>query len=211
MLRIHDGRFATVFTQKLLVACAVFAVLDNILAVTLWTMKDYRFYNHASVISFRKNHYWIAYIGGDPELKIDYDHHAGYQAGLRTANISAEPALVTRADLTPEGGYQAAEYLLTLANPPTAIVCVNDLTAIGAMHVSHKHGLKAGRDIAIAGFDGIADAAHTQPPLTALDQPGYTIPRQLAAMVLALINGEPLVERQVKFQPRRLIRESTGG
>lgn len=158
-----------------------------------------------------QGHSRIAYIGGDPELKIDYDHHAGYQAGLMTANISPEPALVTRADLTPEGGYQAAEHLLTLANPPTAIVCVNDLTAIGAMHASHKYGLKVGRDIAIAGFDGIADAAHTQPPLTTLDQPVYTIARQLAKMVLALINGEPLAERHVKFQPRLLIRESTGG
>jgi DNA-binding LacI/PurR family transcriptional regulator len=112
--------------------------------------------------------------------------------------------------LTPEGGYLATEHLLTLANPPTAIVCVNDLTAIGAMHASHQYGLKVGRDIAIAGFDGISDAAHTQPPLTTLDQPVYDIARQLISMLLSLINGQPLKERQVKIQPKLLIRESTG-
>lgn len=158
-----------------------------------------------------KGHNRIAYIGGDAQLKIDHDHHAGYQAGLRMAHILPKPDLVTRADLTPEGGFQAAEHLLTLTIPPTAIVCVNDLTAIGAMHASHQRGLKVGRDIAIAGFDGIADTAHTQPPLTTLDQPVYTIARQLVTMLLAVIKGETLAERQVKIQPRLLIRESTGG
>jgi LacI family transcriptional regulator len=158
-----------------------------------------------------QGHSRIAYIGGDPKLKIENDHYAGYQAGLKAAHVAPEPALVTRADLTPEGGYQAAEHLLQLANPPTAIVCVNDLTAIGAMHASHQYGLKVGRDIAIAGFDGIADSAHTQPPLTTLDQPVYTIARQLVTMLLAFITDEPLAERQFKIQPKLLIRESTGG
>ena len=55
---MHDSRLATVFTQKLLAPSAVFAVLDNICAVTFWTMKDDRFYDHAPFIpSFRKNHY----------------------------------------------------------------------------------------------------------------------------------------------------------
>ena len=63
-----------------------------------------------------------------------------------------------------------------------------------------------GRDIAIVGFDGTADPTHTQPPLTTLAQPVYTIAQQLGTMVLALINGEPLAERQVKFQPGYLFR-----
>lgn len=158
-----------------------------------------------------QGHSRIAYIGGDPNLKIDNDHYAGYQAGLKVANITLVPNLVLHADLTAEGGYQAAEHLLKLSNPPTAIVCVNDLTAIGAMHASHHYGFKVGRDIAIAGFDGIADSAHTQPPLTTLDQPVYEIARRLVTMLLALVNDESLTERQVKIKPKLLIRESTGG
>jgi LacI family transcriptional regulator len=156
-------------------------------------------------------HSRIAYIGASPDLKIDFDRYNGYQAGLKAAKIKPNSSLVTRGDLTPEGGYQAAGHLLGLENIPTAIVCVNDLTAIGAMHAAHENGLKVGRHIAIAGFDGIADAAHTQPPLTTLDQPVYTIARQLVTMLLALINDEPLDERQVKILPKLLIRESTGG
>ena len=133
------------------------------------------------------------------------------QAGLQEAQITSDPSLIIRANLTPEGGYQAARQLLALANAPTAIVCVNDLTAIGAMHAAHESGLKVGRDIAIAGFDGIADSAHTQPPLTTLDQPVYEIASRLVTMLLSLIKGDILAERQVKIQPKLLIRPSTGG
>lgn len=158
-----------------------------------------------------QGHSHIAYIGAAPDLKIDQDRCGGYQAGLTAANITVNPQLIVRADLTREGGYQATRRLLALASPPTAIVCINDLTALGAMHAAHEQGLKVGRDIAIAGFDGISDAAYTQPPLTTLDQPVYTIARQLALMLLALINGETLAERHVKFQPKLITRESTGG
>lgn len=158
-----------------------------------------------------QGHSRIAYIGASPDLKIEYDRHQGYQFGLREAQITPDITLTIHANLTPEGGYQAAKQLLALANAPTAIVCVNDLTAIGAMHAAHESGLKVGRDIAIAGFDGIADSAHTQPPLTTLDQPVYEIAGRLVMMLLTLINGESLSERQVKIQPKLLIRPSTGG
>ena len=79
------------------------------------------------------------------------------------------------------------------------------------MHAAHERGFKVGRDIAIAGFDGIADAAHTQPPLTTLDQPVYEIAYQLASMLVKLLEGQVLAERQVKIQPKLLIRASTGG
>jgi len=78
MLWIHHSRFAAIFTQKLLVSGTVFAVLDYICAVTFWTMKDYRFYDHASFIpSFRKSHYLILFDGGlsdDVQSAADCHH-----------------------------------------------------------------------------------------------------------------------------------------
>ena len=158
-----------------------------------------------------QGHSRIAFIGGVSGLRIEQDRLSAYRHALAVADVSADPTLVVEADLTPEGGFRAAGHLLSLGQPPSAIVCINDLTAIGAMHAAHEQGLKVGRDIAIAGFDGVADAAHTQPPLTTLDQPVYDIARQLVSMLLALINGEPLAERHVKIQPKLFIRESTGG
>ena len=68
-----------------------------------------------------------------------------------------------------------------------------------------------GRDLAIGGFDGIADSAHASPPLTTLEQPIYTIARQLANMILTKAVGKTLENNQTKIQPQLLIRSSTGG
>jgi LacI family transcriptional regulator len=161
-------------------------------------------------VFIQHGHRRIAYIGGAPDLKIDHDRLSGYRRALKSAGIQADPDLVIHADLTSEGGYQAAGNLFSLPHPPTAIVCINDLTAMGAMHAAHEHGLDVGRSIAIAGFDGTADSAHTQPPLTTLSQSIYTIARELASMLLALINNDPMEQRQVKIQPRLILRASTG-
>ncbi|MFZ1042318.1 MAG: LacI family DNA-binding transcriptional regulator [Anaerolineales bacterium] len=153
----------------------------------------------------------IAYIGGDPNLKIDLDRLQGYQAGLKSTGIESDPAWIVHDNMTSAGGYHAAELLFALPVPPTALVCINDTTAIGAMHAAHEHGMIVGRDIAIAGFDGIADSAYASPPLTTLDQPIYTIARQLANMILTMALGKTLENKQVKIQPKLLIRSSTGG
>lgn len=153
----------------------------------------------------------FAYIGGDPNLKIDYDRLTGYQSGLKSAGIESDPALIVHTNMTSEGGYRTAELLFALSVPPTAIVCINDTTAIGVMHAAHEHGMIIGRDIAIAGFDGIADSAHASPPLTTLDQPIYNIARKLSSMLLTIVSGKTLENKQIKMQPQLLIRSSTGG
>jgi LacI family transcriptional regulator len=157
-----------------------------------------------------KGHKRIAYIGGNPDLMIDHDRYSGYRAGLMAVKIKPRSSLIERADLTPEGGFLAAQRLLSLVDPPTAIVCINDLMAIGAMHAASARGLKVGKNIAIAGFDGISGSAYAQPPLTTLEQPVYTIARQLAKMLIALIEKKPLDEKQVKIHPRLVLRASTG-
>jgi LacI family transcriptional regulator len=156
-------------------------------------------------------HSRIGYIGASRNLKIEQDRREAYRRALASAGIRPDPALEAIGDLTAEGGYRRALELLALPQPPTAIGCINDLTAIGAMHAAHELGLVVGRDVAVAGFDGIADAAHTEPPLTTLDQPVYSIAGQLVRLLLALIGGETLTERQVKIRPKLLVRASTSG
>ena len=108
-------------------------------------------------------------------------------------------------------GVGAARRLLDLGEPPTAILGVNDLTAIGAMRAAHERGLRVGQDIAVAGYDGTEDSAHTQPPLTTLKQPTYDTARRLVRMLVAVIRGEPLEEREIIVKPLLIVRASTGG
>ncbi|MBI5294278.1 MAG: LacI family DNA-binding transcriptional regulator [Chloroflexi bacterium] len=158
-----------------------------------------------------QGHSHIAFIGADAGLKLQYDRLQAFQKSLTALHIQPRPDLIATGDLTPEGGYQAMLRLLTSEHPPSAVVCVNDLTAIGAMHAAHNQGYVVGRDIAIAGFDGVADSAHTQPPLTTLDQPVYTIARTLTRLLLKVVAREEIGERVVTIQPNLLIRASSGG
>ena len=154
-------------------------------------------------------HQRIAYVGGRADYKIQADRFAGYQAGLVAANVAFDPALIAADELNRAGGYRAAQHLLSLPRPPSAITCVNDLMAIGVLQAARERGLIAGSDLAVAGFDGIEETEHTLPPLTTLKQPVYDIARRLVSMLLALIRGETLADRHVRLQPELIIRAST--
>ncbi len=156
-------------------------------------------------------HQRIAYIGASPSLIIQADRFLGYQEGLRLHGLAFDANLVVEGDLTSEGGYRAGERLLELADPPSAITCVDDMTAIGVLHAARDLGRIVGQDLAVAGFDGIEGFEHTQPPLTTINQPVYRIARRLVQMLISQISGKPLVENQLQIDPVLEIRQSTMG
>ena len=158
----------------------------------------------------KQGHQRIAYIGASSDLAIQADRYSGFRQGLHEAGLLLQQELVIESDLTRQGGLRAAQKLLSLSNPPTAVVCINDLTAIGVIQAASERGLLFSRAIAIAGFDGIEDAEHTQPPLTTLNQPIYEIAREIVKLLLAEIKGEPLAERHIQLQPELILRASTG-
>jgi len=156
-------------------------------------------------------HRRIAYIGASPDLKIQADRYDGYCAALQVHGIHIDPALVVEGTLTSESGYQAASYLLALPVSPTAIACVDDMTAMGVLHAAREHGKVVGRELAVAGFDGIQGFEHTQPPLTTVNQPVYQIARQTVHMLSDLIAGQLPGNPHLLIEPVLEIRESTVG
>jgi LacI family transcriptional regulator len=154
-------------------------------------------------------HQRIAFIDAPPELTLSRDRLDGYRDGLEESGILHNNKLVLQGDLTRAGGYQAAKILLENPPIPTAIIGINDLTALGACHAAQDFGLAIGHEIAIAGFDGIEASEHSHPPLTTLYQPVYEIGRQVCEMLVQLIEGENLTQTQLLLQPRLIIRQST--
>lgn len=156
-------------------------------------------------------HRRIAYIGGSPYLKIQADRIAGYQIALCENNLEVIPDLIVESDLTQEGGYQAALALLRKTDPPTAIACINDLTAIGALHAAHELGYRPGEDLAIAGFDGIAESIYSEPPLTTVNQPVYEIACMLVRLLVDRIMGSSDSASEIQIEPELIVRASTVG
>ena len=85
-------------------------------------------------------------------------------------------------------GAEGAKYFLALHNLPTAIVCFNDMMAIGCLHQIQQSGLNVPRDISITGFDNIQFSEYTNPPLTTFDQPKREIGAAAARMLLDLLH-----------------------
>jgi len=158
----------------------------------------------------RKGHRRIAYVRGPVELKIEADRFMGYLAGLTEAGFPLDPALIIQGDATRMGGYQAAKNLFEIDPRPTAVACINDLTAIGILHAAGECGIKVGLDLAVAGFDGIAEGEHTSPPLTTIRQPIYDIARSLVKMLATQIKDQSLEKEQICLQPELILRQSTG-
>lgn len=161
--------------------------------------------NHLLDLGHRR----IAFIGASEELTLVGDRLEGYKAGLEEAQISYDPDLVLKGDLTRSGGYEATKQLIELSTPPTAIIGVNDLTALGAIRAAQEGGLIVGEDLSIAGFDGTVAGEHAHPTLTTVYQPVYEIGRRVSAMLIDLIEKQTRSDLQSLIRPRLIVREST--
>jgi LacI family transcriptional regulator len=155
-------------------------------------------------------HRYIGFISPPPTLMFGRHRLQGFHETMAANGLSVSSELITNGDMTQNGGAAAVEQLLALRPRPTAIIAGNDLMAIGAMNRIRHHGLQAGQDIALGGFDDISLAAFTNPPLTTLHQPISDIATQLCAMLIELINGRPLNKRQTLLTPTLIVRESSG-
>ncbi len=112
----------------------------------------------------RLGHERLAFIGGPLQLKSARQRRDAFLHCL--ASYPAAPPLVLDGDHKLEGGELAVKKLLSAVPRPTAVLCSNDLTAIGVLHGLDAEGLRAPRDMSVVGFDDIHMARFTLPPLT---------------------------------------------
>jgi LacI family transcriptional regulator len=152
----------------------------------------------------------IACINAPEELTFARYRFNGLQKGLINHGIHIPGDQIFQGDLTQNGGYQAASSILDHTKSPTAIVAANDLMAIGAMSAAQERGLDVGKDISITGFDDIPMAEHSHPSLTTIHQPVYLIGSMVCEMLIQLIQGKPLEQRQAILKPTLVVRQSTG-
>jgi LacI family transcriptional regulator len=155
-------------------------------------------------------HHRIACITPSLELMFAQHRIEGLQTRLQELGKPLDESLLKVGDLTQKGGYEQAGILLGQTKPPTAIVCCNDLMALGAMSAAQEHGLVVGKDIAITGFDDIPLAEHAQPPLTTVNQPVYRIGNMVCEMLIGILQGKKPENTQILLKPSLVVRQSSG-
>ena len=111
-------------------------------------------------------HRRIGTILGESWMEGAQDRLEGYRRALATADIPFDPTLVVEGDWSASAGYQGTRKLLALKEPPTAIFCQNDRTAIGCFEALKEAGLSIPEDISVVGYDDEEISRHLHPRLT---------------------------------------------
>lgn len=139
----------------------------------------------------RLGHRKIAYLGSIRSGRTNVKRQQGYEEALKVSSLPVRPEYITTATSgKPEGGMEGMKYFLALSDPPTAVVCYNDMMAIGAIQAIQQAGLRVPQDISVTGFDDIELATYITPPLTTFHQPRYQLGQEAANMILRVLNED---------------------
>lgn len=157
-------------------------------------------------------HRRIGFLTGVRPAHSVSERRRGAVAALHAAGLDPEAVLLD-AVAASSGGADAArtatEELLADPRPPTAIMCMNDLAALGALHALDSRRIDVPGGMSLIGYDDIAFAPALRPPLTTIRQPAYRIGRTAADLLLEEARPEHR-HREVVFPTELVVRNSTG-
>ncbi|WP_230629617.1 LacI family DNA-binding transcriptional regulator [Sphingomonas sp. Leaf37] len=132
-------------------------------------------------------HRRIGFITGNPNLSASGQRLEGYRDALTSAGIEPDPALIAEGLFTYRSGLDAAEQLLDLPIPPTAIFASNDDMAAAAVAVAHRRGLDVPGDLTVCGFDDTTLSTAIWPELTTIHQPIADMARAAVELLVGTI------------------------
>jgi LacI family transcriptional regulator len=153
----------------------------------------------------------IGFVNGPQQTVPGSERRLGYFDGLRSCGLERDDRLVEEAaDFTVAPGREAAARLIARARPD-AILCANDLLAVGALATLHDAGLEVPGDVALVGMDNTPLSELVWPPLTSVDLGSAERARMAAELLLERIEGSEAEPRVVGVEPALIVRASSGG
>ncbi len=159
------------------------------------------------------HHSRIAYLSGPAHAGSSQTRLIGIGDALQEAGMCLNPELCISSVPNMDGAFQAMSALLALPEQerPTAVIVYNDVMAIGVLHALRAHHLRVPEDVSVVGFDNIAMAAHTNPPLTTVSQPKQHMGKLALQVLRQMIRGEnALGEGYMLVESPLIVRESAG-
>jgi len=155
-------------------------------------------------------HRRIAMLTGRPSISTTTERLAGYRRALSEMEVAVDERLIVSGESTSEGGLEAANAVLDLELPPSAVFSGNNLMTIGALQAIARRGVRVPEELAVVGFDDFpfpwSDAF--RPQLTTIAQPTYELVRQAAEVLVRQLAGSPV--QRIVLEGTLVIRESSG-
>ncbi|HXM11028.1 MAG TPA: LacI family DNA-binding transcriptional regulator [Terriglobales bacterium] len=156
-------------------------------------------------------HQRIAFVTGPLSLKSAIARRDAFLQSMQEIGLAVDPQLVVAGDHTTEGGMDAAAKLLRVPAKPTAILCSNDMTAIGVMRKSYEDGVVIPRDLSLVGFDDVRLARFMLPPLTTVQMSQAELARLAFEALLADVDRQDPMSNGTEYalQTNFILRKST--
>lgn len=154
-------------------------------------------------------HRRFAFVGHHSGLESIHERREAFLRVLAAHAPGLEPSVVFDED-SMQGGEQACRDLLDRNGRPTAIVCVNDLMAVGVLKGLQKAGIAVPRDVSVTGFDNLPVGEFVTPTLTTVEIPRARLASLAVSEILRRLQPGDRTHRDLVVTPHLLIRESTG-
>lgn len=151
----------------------------------------------------------IAHLGGTQNLMTYLDRKNGYIEALRQNGIQYDESLVIINTLTSEEGVSAVQQLMNLPNPPDAIFCGNDTTALSSMIYLRDRGIRIPEDVGIVGFSNEPFSKVVSPSISTIAQPGFEMGQKAAELLIGQIENKERTYQTIVLPTELIIRESS--
>lgn len=155
-------------------------------------------------------HRRIAMLGGSKQTSVGKSRRLGFVKTMQNCRLEVISELLIDCAADATGGRDAAKVLMLSKNPPTAIVCFNDLVALGAMSALHELGLQPGKDVALIGCDGIEEGGRAYVQLSTVNVQKAAIGRVAAEILLERLSDPGMRVKKVLQKPELLVRQTCG-
>ncbi len=159
---------------------------------------------HLAALGHRK----IGFISGPARLHSAQSRQNAFLKSIRECGIEPNPEWLIEGDHTMEGGMVAMEKILGKGRRPTAIMCSNDMTALGVLHKAYRAGLRVPQDLSLIGFDDIHMAQVMIPPLTSIQMSRVELARAAVEALRSHVEGTS-PRREFHIDTHLVVREST--
>lgn len=156
-------------------------------------------------------HERIAFISGPKNLKSAMARRDGYEQSMREIGMRVHPSMIVEGNHAIEGGMAALEKLLALSKRPTAVLCSNDMTAIGVMRKCYEEKISIPGELSVVGYDDIRLAQFVLPPLTTVQMSQTELARLAFRALLKEVQGENQSDQGTEYvlQTNLVLRDST--
>ena len=203
----HDPGVVQVAEEYHLVQCCEYCDSP---AVSRVSIDNFEAARQAVARLLELGHTRVALMGANNRFISTRCRRDGYRAALQAWGLPLreEYEVLASADYSFSSGVEAARRLLNRPEPPTALFCVSDVLALGALQAARELGIRVPEELSVVGFDDVEYAVMFQPHLTTIRQPCYELGLAAGETLLKQLRGGP--GGQVHYLPHQLIeRDST--